>query len=368
MLGEAIIYGLLVGAVTFLGFAIFAGVFSNILQNYLLKNIHTSWWILSLLCFSYYLWTFLIALLEGFMRFNAKALFMGGSYILKILSVYCGLQWLELDFDGLMLLMGSVETVVYLFITLLFMGKASHFRLNPATFKGMLKYSGASFPGTVSNFYTLRLDGFLLNYFSGPAAVGIYSVALNLIMMLLYLPGAIRTVLMPYIARFSEREITSKLSRMLVLSMILLSFFLIPLVWIAVIPIYGQDFGFSRQVFLLLVPGAVFWGVFALLSSDIEGRGRPGSVSIISMLSALATAGLGLIFIPLWNAVGAAMVHSVSHAITMFLAIRLYRRMIGIGSVQLLIPTVEDVGRFFSLSQEFGFNLREKLLPKYRSK
>jgi len=368
MLGEAILYALFVGLVTVSCVAIVANAFSNILYNILLKGIKTNWPVLVLICLSYYFWTLIIAVIEGLMLFHAKAIFMGGSYLIKLLSVIYAVGIIGLEFDDLILFMGLVETIVYSIIILFFLSKAKHFHINGSGFHGMLKYSAGSFPGAISNFYTMRIDGFFLNYFSGPAEVGIYSVGANLVMLLLFVPGAIRNVLMPYIANYSDKEITAKLSRLLIIVMIVLSLILIPLVWIAVIPIYGREFNFSRCIFLLLLPGSIFWGVFLLLASDIEGRGLPLRVSMVSVMSALATILLGLILIPIWNAAGAAIVSSISHAITMVLAIGVYNRMIGVNWPQLLVPKQEDINRFLKIAIDCADNLRRTLRPKFWAK
>ena len=109
--------------------------------------------------------------------------------------------------------------------------------------------------------------------------------------------------------------------------------------------------------------GMVFWGIFLLLASDVEGRGHPWRVSMISMMTAVATAVLGLILIPSWNSVGAAIVSSVAQGISMFLVIQLYKRMIGVKLAQLLIPTVEDLRGFVKIINLFLVNRRRIVAP-----
>jgi O-antigen/teichoic acid export membrane protein len=363
MLGEIALYGLFVGIVAVSCVAILATCFSNILYSTLLKGLETSWAILLLVCFSYYLWALIIAVIEGLMLFNAKAIFMGSSYSLKCLLVLFALGYLKLKFDDLILLMGSVETIVYSLVFVIVLGKAKHFHINVSSFRGMLKYSAGSFPGTVSDFYTLRIDAFFLNYFSGPSEVGIYSVAVSLASMLLYMPAAIRNVLLPHIASVSDKAITAKLSRLLVMVVSMVSMIIVPLVWAAVIPIYGKEFSFSRPLFLILIPGSLFWGVFLLLASDIEGRGHPWRISMVSTITVVATAVSGLILIPIWNSVGAAIVSSITQGISMILAVRLYKRMIGVNSAQLLIPTVEDLHSFLRVINHLILNIRKTFSP-----
>jgi O-antigen/teichoic acid export membrane protein len=363
MLGEVILYGLFVGIVTVSCIALLATGFSSILYGTLLRGLETSWSILVLVCFSYYLWALIIAVAEGLMLFDVKAIFMGGSYLLKCVLVVLGLGYFKVTFDNLILLLGSVETILYSMIVVIVLWKARHFQVDGQSFRGMLRYSAGSFPGAVSNFYTLRIDVFFLNYFAGAMEVGIYSVAVSLSGMLLYLPAAIRNVLLPHIANVSDTEITARLSRFLVIATSAVCVITIPLVWVSVIPIYGAEFSFSRPLFLILIPGSVFWGIFLLLTSDVEGRGNPWRVSIISMMTAVATVVLGLILIPSWNSVGAAIVSSVVQGISMFLAIQLYRRMIRTKAAPLFIPTAEDLRGLVKIINRVAMSRRRMMAP-----
>ena len=122
---------------------------------------------------------------------------------------------------------------------------------------------------------------------------------------------------------------------------------IIPLVWVIVIPLYGAEFAYSRVLFVILLPGMIFWGIFTLLASDIEGRGFPLQISVVSMICAIATIALDLALIPIWGSTGAAVVSSITYALSMVLAINLYRRLVGVRASSILIPKLADL-RFFS--------------------
>jgi O-antigen/teichoic acid export membrane protein len=127
-----------------------------------------------------------------------------------------------------------------------------------------------------------------------------------------------------------------------------LSVVIIPLVWVMVTPVYGQEFAFSRVLFLFLFPGVMFWGVFILLASDVEGRGLPWRISAVSMISAFVMISLDLVLIPRFNSVGAAIASSITHGMSMILAARLYYRITGINPVQVFVPKLEDIRLIFN--------------------
>ena len=361
MLGETILYGLMLCIITVSIIAMITTLFSGLLYETVLKDVRIHWAILVLISLSYYLWLLIIGVIEGLFLFKAKAIFLGGTHMLKCILVFLALGPFQMNFEELILFVGSVETIVFSCIVFYFLGKAKHFLINLSEFLRILKYSAQSFLGMVSDLGVFRVDVFFVNYFSGPAQVGIYTVAISLASILLYGPTAVRNVLLPYIASYPDREITSKLSKLLIIVISLLSFMLIPLVWLGVPPIYGEEFTFSRVLFMVLLPGAIFWGIFSLLSSDIEGRGLPWRVSNISVVSALVAIALNLILIPIWNSLGAAAVSSITCGMSMILAARFYKQMIGIKMRQLFVPQAEDIDDFFRTINHFIGNMKGRL-------
>lgn len=361
MLGEVILYGFMLCTITVSCIAIVTTVFSSLLFGAVLKDVTIHWAVLVLISLSHYLWLMIIGVIEGLFLFKVKAFFLGGTFLLKCILVFLALAPLQMNFEELILFMGSVETIVLLVIVFYFLAQAKHFFISVSGFLKMLKYSTQGFLSMLSDLGTLRLDVFLVNYFSGPAQVGAYSVAISLASILLYIPTAVRNVLLPYIASYADQGITSKVAKILMIMMTLSSFILIPLVWVGVIPIYGEEFASSRGLFLMLLPGAIFFGVFSLLSSDIEGRGTPWRVSNISVICALFSIGLNLILIPLWNSLGAALVSSITCGVMMILASRIYKRMVGTPMRELLIPKGADFDILLETANHFLINMRERV-------
>ena len=361
MLGEILLYGLLVGAGTAAGITLLVNGLAYFFNNVVLRNINIYWAILVLLCMVRYLWSFIIAIIEGLLLFKIKVIFMAASYGLKVLVVIVGLVFLNLQFQDLILFMGLIEGMAYTFILLVIMILigAKNYHPNRSRFAAMMKYSIKSYPGMISDLVTLRVDTFFLNFFSGAAEVGVYTVAVSLASMLSYLPVAIRNVLMPFVASDAETRITSRLSRLLILTMSLTAILMIPIVWVMVIPVYGAEFAGARPLFLILLPGMIFWGVFTLLASDIEGRGFPLQISIISTLSAIAAISLDWLLIPVWNATGAAVVSSVTYGLAMLLAAYLYHRMLGIQVGKILLPKLADLRFFSDVTSVLIFKLRK---------
>jgi 1,2-diacylglycerol 3-alpha-glucosyltransferase len=349
MLGESIAISMLVGLVSTILVIIASIIFHEFFYSTLIKGIEVEWEILALISASTYLWGIIIALYAGLQLFRQRALFMGVSYLLKSALVILALGFLKGDLNDLFLAMGTVETVAYILVIASLLPGLKSLTIHLKPLQEMLRYSLAAFPGMLSDIVTLRIDVFFINFFAGASQVGIYTVAISIANMFLYIPTAARSVLMPYIAGQGNREITPRLSRLILLTLVGLSVFLIPIVWIFLLPIYGEQFAYSRVLFLILLPGTIFWGIFALISSDIEGRGMPLKVSYISMLCAISTVILDLLLIPSLAATGAAITSSITYGMAMILVIFLYSRETGTRPLEVIAPQKEDFQLLFSV-------------------
>ena len=359
LLGEVVVTGLIVGVFATGGVLLFTTAFPQFFKQYLVRGIEVQIYVLGLLGASVFLWSLIIALLAGLQHFRTRAIFMGSSYVLKSVQVIVSLGLFHQDLNGLLMTMGMVEVAVYAIVIVYLLRGVKVYRVNLTAFVEMLKYAVASFPGTISDLITLRIDVFFVNFFSGASQVGLYTVSISIANMLLYIPTAVKSVLMPFIASQGSREITPGLSRLLILILSILSVGLIPVVWIGLIPFYGVEFGFSRFLFLVLLPGSICWAIFSLLSADLEGRGLPWKASTISMATAATTILLDMILIPSSGALGAALASTISYALAMLLAVILYRRITGVRVGSMLFPRGEDIRLVIHFASQLLARARE---------
>ena len=341
-LGEIIFTAFLVGLVSTSAVILLITSFPAFFYSTIIKGVQVQWSTLLLLCASTYMWNLLIALYAGLARFKTRALFMGTTYFLKAALVIFTLKIVNGNLNDLFFNMGLVEIIIYSLLLVVLLAKSSSIRTNLANFVGMLKYSLQSFPSVISDMVILRIDVFFVNFFAGPSQVGLYTVAISLSQMFLYIPTAVRSVLMPYIAANGDQEITQKLSRLLVILLIGMAIILIPFVWVILVPLYGEAFASSRSLYLILLPGSLFWGIFTVISSDLEGRGLPWKVSTVSIISSVITVLLDFLLIPKLGVIGAAIASSVTHCLSMVMIAVVYTRWMHIKMKALLIPGRED--------------------------
>lgn len=195
--------------------------------------------------------------------------------------------------------------------------------------RNTLKFGLRGYVGNVLQFFNYRLDVFILNYFLGPASVGIYSVSVRLAELVWYFPNAVGFVIFPKAAASSRDEMnrfTPQVFRITLLVSLILG------VGIAIVGrplinlVYTETFIDAFLPMLVLLPGAILLGTARVLTNDIAGRGFPQYNSISSGLSLILTVIFDLLLIPKLGILGAALASSLSYLLTFGTSIFFYFR------------------------------------------
>ncbi len=163
--------------------------------------------------------------------------------------------------------------------------------------------------GSLSLFLSARFDQILLGLIATEAALGIYATAVNGAEVLLYVPAAAATALLPAIAR-TEAALRAERAlgafRMLALVTVAAIVFA-ALVGTPLIPVvFGEAFRPSMLPFVLLLPGALGFAAFQAFSAALLASGWPGLSSVGSFVALVVGIALDLALIPPFGANGAA--------------------------------------------------------------
>jgi O-antigen/teichoic acid export membrane protein len=172
-----------------------------------------------------------------------------------------------------------------------------------------LRFGLRAWGGSLALFLNFRTDQILLGLLGSAAALGIYAVAVNASEVLLYLPAAIGTALVPAIA---GGEPALRVERTL---RVLRSLLLVTLAGVAVaalagplvLPlVFGQAYSGSVGPLLWLLPGALGFAVSGVFSSALLASGAPGRSSFGPLVALAVGLVLDLVLIPPYGASGAA--------------------------------------------------------------
>jgi O-antigen/teichoic acid export membrane protein len=181
--------------------------------------------------------------------------------------------------------------------------------------------------GNVLQFFNYRLDLFIVNFFLGPAGVGIYTVTVRLAELLWYLPNAVGFVIFPKAAASKPEEMNLFTPRVfgVTLGLTALGALGLAIVGRPVINyVFSSAFIDAYPPLLMLLPGVVFLGGSKVLTNEIAGRGYPHYNSLNAALALVVTVVLDLVLIPRYGVLGAALASSTAYAMILLAAIGFY--------------------------------------------
>jgi len=205
----------------------------------------------------------------------------------------------------------------------------------------LLSFGLKGYVGNILQFFNYRLDMFLVNYFLGPASVGMYSVAVRLGEMLWYLPNAVGFVIFPKAASTDAEEMNTFTPKVFRTTLVLTAAGALalgavgrPLIGF----VFSDAFLPSYSSMLVLLPGVVLLGTSKVLTNEITGRGYPHYNSINAGTALVLTVILDLLLIPRYGISGAALASSVAYSVILFVAIGFYIAVSGSKVRTLLLP------------------------------
>jgi O-antigen/teichoic acid export membrane protein len=182
--------------------------------------------------------------------------------------------------------------------------------------------------GTLSDALNDRLDQIIAAFIASQAVLGFYAVAVNASEILLYLPGAAATALLPVAARSDPRGRVDRVLRAFrsVMFVSLVSVVIGAALGPLLVPlVFGDAFTESVTPFLLLLPAALGYVALSIFSSALVASGAPGRSSLGPLVSLVLATALDFILIPRYGASGAAAAASIGYLAGGGVALVLYR-------------------------------------------
>lgn len=212
---------------------------------------------------------------------------------------------------------------------------------------GLFKFSGLGFLGDFVNFLNYRLDIWIVQYYCGPAELGLYALAVGLAQMIWLVAGPIHMVIYQRIAAADgdgrdDIALAAQVSRLVTLPAALagLAGFLLA-DW--VIPrIFGPEFAGASAPFKVLVFGTTAATLTKVWAGVVAGKGFPHLNVAATILGLIFTLSLDFLLIPPYGRLGASVATTASYcAICAFVAGTL-RLKLGVKLPDLLVPRWED--------------------------
>ncbi len=199
--------------------------------------------------------------------------------------------------------------------------------------------------GNILQFLNLRLDLLLVPALLNLAQAGIYLIAVRVSEVVAQLATSSAAFLFPQVASQADLRATGTTERTIRLTTLIVVATALPLALLAeplLLFAFGPGFTSGAWTVRVTLLAMVPLSLFRVLAGDLKGRGRPGLVSLASLLAVGATVVLDLGLIPLLGIIGAAFASLITYSVSAAALLVIYRQVTG-GSALALVPRPSDV-------------------------
>jgi O-antigen/teichoic acid export membrane protein len=193
-------------------------------------------------------------------------------------------------------------------------------------FSEMLRYGVKFHISILAGMLIFRADLLVVNHFRGAAEAGVYSVASQVAMMLMLLPGVIATLLFPRISAEQDAlgHLTCVVSRHTAFVMLIICLLAVPAGLLLPL-VYGAAFSDVGLQLLILLPGVYLIGLESVLVQHFNATGLPVAIPLFWVATLATNIALTFALVPTYGARGAAVASTAAYTM-IFALVALYFR------------------------------------------
>lgn len=185
--------------------------------------------------------------------------------------------------------------------------------------KSVFGFIKSCYISNVANFLNFRIDQWFIIGFGGNAALGIYSVAVNLAEKIWIIPDSISAILYPEISAMdNHKKVIKSINKVIIWGSVigLLGWGLIFLILDKLILlVYNSDYLQVSQLIKILFPGIIMFSIGKIVTCFLSGIGRPDLRVKPSVIGTVVNLLLNIVFVPWYGITGAAFSTVISYTI-----------------------------------------------------
>jgi O-antigen/teichoic acid export membrane protein len=215
------------------------------------------------------------------------------------------------------------------------------------SYRALFRYGLPYYPGSLTQFFSVRLDVFLLAFMlADPSSpIGWYSMAVTIASLVFFLPNAVSTLFFPHVAGSTRQDSNRQVPMVARVTLLITAAIALALVPVAIVLILVllPDFQPSLPPLLILLPGVVALSLTKVLSSYVAGVGRTSWTSFVNVSALALNIAVNLALIPAFGILGAATASLISYAYSAVAFSVMASRLGAVTLRTLWIPRTSDV-------------------------
>ena len=222
------------------------------------------------------------------------------------------------------------------------------------TFKSLFYYGFQNQLAHVFQLCSFRISYFVIEYYNGKEAVGIYSNGISIAEAIWMITSSICLYQYSKISNSTDKEYAMRLTEKLTKIALFISFLVICIV--VAIPsnfytwVFGKEFHEIKSLILLLLPGVWIYNYYLIIGHYFSGHGKYYVNAIASGIGLLVTFASVYYFIPTMKIQGAAISASISYFVTSLFVILYFRKE---GANFVVFPSIGELKLTFGQLKQY---------------
>jgi len=241
-------------------------------------------------------------------------------------------------------------------IMILSHAKWGKFKGMTGTLKEIFRYGSLMQTGNILQFFNYRLSYYFIEVFMGRAALGVYSVGVQLSESVWLVSRSIAMVQYTRISNEKDRNYAARITLSLTKVAFLITLICLLLLYILLLLffplIFTPEFASVKIIMASLAIGMLTFSVSIILSPYFSGIGKPGYNTISAAIGLIFTLISGWILIPRFGFIGAGFSAAISYSAATLYQFFVFGKLSGIRPNDFLM-TRSDVDRFVSEVKEY---------------
>ena len=222
-------------------------------------------------------------------------------------------------------------------------------------FARMMRYGIKFHISILAGALIVRADLLVVNHYRGPSEAGVYSVASQVALMLMLLPGVIGTLLFPRASAEQDAggATTCKINRHAAFVMFFICLAAIPLSLLLPV-LYGPAFSEVPAQLLILLPGVFLIGLESVLVQHANAMGLPREIPLFWIATLLINIILVFLLVPRYGAHGAAIASTISYALIFLLVVTHFHSITGRSFSEIFLLRDFELKQLFTAGRNAG--------------
>lgn len=217
-------------------------------------------------------------------------------------------------------------------------GASGHWLPDLDLLREMVRYGLRFLVTMAAGTIIMRGDLLIVNYFRGTDEAGVYAVATQAATLMQMMPAVVSTILFPRTASKQDASgsMTCRVTRHAVAIMLVACLAAGPLSFLLPL-LYGAAFNGVPVQFIVMLPGVFLLGIETIQVQHFTGLGLPKTIPMFWLLTMAVSIGLNIWFVPVYGAIAAAAVSSISYALIFVLVAALFSSRTGSGFYEMFV-------------------------------